>query len=127
MALTRILMITLANVQFARLELVSAGVERVGNVGDGQRSRRWCGQEQQMVRHLAMALTRILMMTLVFGHLARLELVAAGFESVRGRRDLHHEVPGHGSQITLNALENLLGVGKTITLVWHGSHECCCV
>ena len=114
-------MITLANVQFARLKLVSAGVERVGNVGDGQRSRRWCGQEQQM------ALTRILMITLVFGHLARLQLVAAGFESVRGRRDLHHEVPGHGSQITLNALENLLGVGKTITLVWHGSHECCCV
>ena len=121
MALTRILMITLANVQFAQLELVSAGVVRVGIFGRWANVLRWCGQEQQM------ALTRILMITLVFGHLARLELVAAGFESVRGRRDLHHEVPGHGSQITLNALENLLGVGKTITLVWHGSHECCCV
>ena len=38
--------------------------------------------QQQMVRHLAMALARILMMTLAFLLLARLELVAAGVESV---------------------------------------------
>ena len=76
--------------------MITLAIERVGIFG------RWaCGQEQQM------ALTRILMITLVFGHLARLELVAAGFESGQGRRDLHHEVPGHGSQITSNALEIL--------------------
>ena len=42
-----------------------------------------------MVRHLAMALARILMMTLAFLLLARLELVAAGVEGVgkgKGRR-----------------------------------------
>ena len=38
--------------------------------------------QQQMVRHLVMALARILMMTLAFVLLARLELVAAGVESV---------------------------------------------
>ena len=102
MALTRILMMTLPFVHLARLEMVSSGVEGVGkgkgrvvhrlvHVGNGQRSRRWRWQKQQMVRHLAMALTRILMMMLAFVHVARLELVAAGVspagvESVRGRR-----------------------------------------
>ena len=45
--------------------------------------------QQQMVRHLVMALARILMMTLAFVLLARLELVAAGDEGVgkgKGRR-----------------------------------------
>ena len=45
--------------------------------------------QQQMVRHLAMALARILMMTLAFLMLARLELVTPGVEGVgkgKGRR-----------------------------------------
>ena len=38
--------------------------------------------QQQMVRHLVMALARILMMMFAFLLLARLELVAAGVEGV---------------------------------------------